>query len=85
MSVSLSPRKEFTKIPFHNLLLPLVAILSPTSLSGGRGSDIVDKEAVSVDDFVRIDISGTFERSGEIEILIAGKDVILALQKRESK
>jgi hypothetical protein len=84
MSVSLSPRKEFTKIPFHNLLLPLVAILIANIASAAEEVVIfVDKEAVSVDDFVRIDISGTFERSGEIEILIAGKDVIW-LCKNES-
>ncbi|MCC6027830.1 MAG: hypothetical protein LM574_04500 [Archaeoglobus sp.] len=84
MSVSLSPRKEFTKIPFHNLLLPLVAILIANIASAAEEVVIfVHKEAVSVDDFVRIDISGTFERSGEIEILIAGKDVIW-LCKNES-
>jgi len=84
MSVSLSPRKGFTKIPFHNLLLPLVAILIANIASAAEEVVIfVHKEAVSVDDFVRIDISGTFEKSGEIEILIAGKDVIW-LCKNES-
>jgi len=78
-----SAERSFRANLIHPAVTILIAFIAPLCVAAEDVKIFVDKEAVSVDDFVRIEVFGVFERPSEIEILIAGKDA-LWLCKNES-